>query len=258
MTSTAELQRLLEAAKNDVRAEEAFLAGLLSATVYAHVPRTPPPTGKMQFVQFVRPDNGQTVLPFFSDQAKAQFAGRGRVGIVSMAGRRLLELTQGATLMLNPNDDGYVLYPEEVSALLTDRPLGIFVAEQTTPGETVGLAAPSVPVDALVNALAGYLGKEPAVQAGYLMELHRGKDLADVSLLIALVVLSKEAERIARGSMVAAQPVLQSLTLPLLIMCHTPEEPLPPGYEEAICFYGNPGHASSRIGISQEGGGDSA
>lgn len=237
MTSTQQLRQLLEAARNDVRAEDAFLAGLLAATVYAHVPRTPPPAGRMQFAQFVRPDNGQTVLPFFSDQTKAQFAGRGRVGIVSMSGRRLMELTQGATLMLNPNDDGYVLYPEEVAALLTDRPLGAFVAEQTAPGETVGLAAPSVPVDTLVKVLTGYLGKEPTVHAGYLMELHRGEDLADVSLLVALVVPSKDAERITRGSMVAVQPVVSSLTLPLLFMCHTPGEPLPPGYEQGVRFY---------------------
>lgn len=237
MTSTHALRRLLEAARNDVRAEEAFLTGLLSATVYAHVPPAPLPAGRIQFMQFVRPDNGQTVLPFFSDEAKAQFAGQERVGILSMSGRRLLELTRGATLMLNPNDDGYVLYPEEVAALLTDQPPGSFVTEQTTPGETVCLAAPSVPVDALINALAGYLVKEPAVQAGYLMQMHRGKDLAHVSLLVLLVVSAREAERITRGSMVAAQPVVASLTLPLLFMRQALEEPLPHGYEQGICFY---------------------
>jgi hypothetical protein len=62
-------------------------------------------------------------FPLFTDEAKAQFAACGKAQILAMSGRKLQELTQGATLMLNPNDEQYVL-PEEVIALQTGRPLG--------------------------------------------------------------------------------------------------------------------------------------
>lgn len=237
MTSSQQLQRLLDAAQSDFGAEETLLAELLTATVYAHVPGTLPPGGRAQFMRFVHPNNGQTVLPIFSDQAKAEAASGGRTGIVAMSGRQLLELTRGATLMLNPIDHGYLLYPEEVAALLSGRSIGTFSTEKTIKNETVGTAAPSIPVDVLVTALVDYFSKEPVVQAGYLMELHRGKDLADVSLLVTIVVPSREAERITRASMVAAQPALPSLALPLLVTPHQPEDTLPSAYEQAVCFY---------------------
>ena len=66
------------------------------------------------------------VLPFFSDRKQAEEASVGKVGIVAMSGRRLFELTQGATLMLNPNPDRAALYPPEVSALLAEASPWIF------------------------------------------------------------------------------------------------------------------------------------
>lgn len=69
-----QLEALLEAARTPADpaiakgAEEAFFKALLNCTVYAHVPVEPAPPDRMRFVQFVRPDNSQTVLPFFSDR----------------------------------------------------------------------------------------------------------------------------------------------------------------------------------------------
>ena len=104
MASAKRLQDLLQAARqstgpNEIaRAEDAFFKALLKSTVYAHVPLAPSPPGRMRFVQFVRPDNGQTVLPFFSDREQAEFAAGNVRAIIAMAGRELLELTRGATL----------------------------------------------------------------------------------------------------------------------------------------------------------------
>src|SRR5580698_4725069 len=121
----SQLQTLLEAARSPAtpekarHIEEAVFKALLDSTVFAHVPAGPVPPGRIRFIQFVRPDNKQTVLPFFSDRTQAEEASAGKVGVVAMSGRRLFELTQGATLMLNPNLDQVVLYPPEISALLT-------------------------------------------------------------------------------------------------------------------------------------------
>ena len=80
MASAKLLQDLLQAARQSTerdeiaRAEDAFFRALLKSTVYAHIPLAPSPPGRMRFVQFVRPDNGQTVLPFFSDREQAEVA----------------------------------------------------------------------------------------------------------------------------------------------------------------------------------------
>jgi len=62
---------------------------------------------------------GLLALPFFTEEAKANFAAQVVARVVRMTGRQLMELTRGATLLLNPNDTPHcALYPEEIEALL--------------------------------------------------------------------------------------------------------------------------------------------
>lgn len=114
--STAELERRLERARTHREEELAFFRCLLDAWVYAHVPLSDDHP-RLRLIQFQHPD-GFYAVPFFTSEAKARFAGRGVVRIVKFTGRELLAGTPGATFMLNPNDSGCVLYPEEVEALL--------------------------------------------------------------------------------------------------------------------------------------------
>ena len=88
----------------------------MDAIVYVHAPvsddaRTP------RLVQFRHPD-GFDAIPFFTSLGKAQVAGSAAVKILGVSGRELLAGTRGATLMLNPNDGGVVLYPEEIATWL--------------------------------------------------------------------------------------------------------------------------------------------
>lgn len=99
-TSADELARLMLEALADKAAEPAFFRGLLDATVYAHVPRHDR-SGRLRLIQFTTPE-GLTVLPFFSDEVQAKAAARSAATVVVLMGRQLLELTRGATLMLNP------------------------------------------------------------------------------------------------------------------------------------------------------------
>ena len=94
MTTRSQLVELLKSVRNNPLTEPQFFEALLTATVYAHIPVHQVP-GRIRFVQFNRPDNGQAVLPFFSDQAKAQFAlGASKdVSIYAMDARELFELT---------------------------------------------------------------------------------------------------------------------------------------------------------------------
>ncbi|MBD8898555.1 enhanced serine sensitivity protein SseB C-terminal domain-containing protein [Rhodanobacter sp. DHG33] len=237
------LDALIDAARavstpaESAAAEQAFFNALLDATVYAHVPTEPAPPDRIRFMQFVRPDNGQTVLPFFSDQEQASVAAAGQAAIVAMSGRRLFELTRGATLMLNPNRDHLTLYPPEIGALLEGRPLGVFSHETVKAGEKVGLCPPSVPTDALVLALRSLFEREPSVRAGYLVEVHRGADYSDVLLLLTLVVTKGNVERMVQLTSMA----LRSATpppLPVTMSCVLPDEPLPELCHHGIQFYG--------------------
>lgn len=239
-----DFEALLEAARvpdnpaKAMAAEIAFFRALLGLTVYAHVPADPGPPDRIRFIQFVRPDNGQTVLPFFSDRKQAEQAAAQKVGIVAMTGRRLLELTRGATLMLNPNRDRVALYPPEVSALLDGRPLGYFTHESLEQGEHVGLCPPSVPTDALVPALQALFTREPAVRAAYLVEMHRGAELSDVSLMLTLAVTKGSEERLVQLTSLELNSLSPPPAMAVNMTCVSPDAPPPEYCHHGIQFYG--------------------
>ena len=231
MTSLSERLRRLLADGCPLNDEEAFLQSLLRATLYAHLPLAYAPPGRIQFVQFDRPDNGQRVLPLFTDRQKADFAARGNVRILALPGRKMLALTQGATLMLNPNDEQYTLYPEEVAALRAGRPLG-GISTETVEGAVV--CPPTASVDPLVSVLAPFHASDPLVHASVVMEMRRGPSGDDRALLLIIVTPPAEAERLVRASVVVAQPALASLSLPLLIRAWGLDEPLPMLWEQCV------------------------
>jgi len=220
------------------RTQKAFFRALLEATVYAHVPIEPAPRGQIRFIQFIRPDNGQTVLPFFSDREQAAAAAVGKARIVAMDGRRLFELTRGATLMLNPNHDRVALYPPEISALLEGRTLGFFAAETLNAEEHVGVSLPSVPTENLTIVLRNLYEREPSVRAAYLAEVHRGVDQSDVFLLLTLVVTKGNDERMVQLTSLALSSLLPRMELPMTITCVLPDEGLPELCHHGIQFYG--------------------
>lgn len=222
---TAQLDRLMARAIRDPREESAFFRALLKATVYAHIPltdRIDSSADRIRFVQFHRPDDGQLVLPFFTDEKKARFATGATVRIIAMKGRHLLELTRGATLMLNPNDARCVLYPEEVDTLLRTgfiaRIERFMVEEGTAP--LVGPPTnepPSWLIDALITALA----KLPFVQLAYIAGLYgRTEEPQQTGFLIAIGGDRQYAERAIHAATAVLQPLCQAHEGPAVDMTH--------------------------------------
>jgi len=240
----SQLYELLAAARMSsdfveaARTQEAFFKALLDATVYAHVPLGPAPRDRVRFIQFVRPDNGRTALPFFSDREQAEIAADGKTGIIAMSGRRLFELTRGATLMLNPNYDRLSLYPPEIRALLEGRPIGFFTRETIEADQQVGVCPPSVPTDSLTSVLRNLYEREPSVRAGYLVEVHRGADGTDVFLLLTLVVTKGSDERMVQLTTMELSSLSPELELPLTMTCVLPDESVPELCHYGIQFYG--------------------
>lgn len=110
------LQILIEASAADPAREPEFLAELLEAPLFVHLPLIDE-SDRIRLVQFTRPD-GLSVIPVFSDFDRANKAAQGNVRVGTVPGRDLLAASRGATLMLDPNDTSCTLYPEEIAALL--------------------------------------------------------------------------------------------------------------------------------------------
>ncbi len=245
VASSSKLEVLLEVIRDTKSSEamaqalNAFFIALLDSTVYAHRPSGLLPPGRIRFIQFRRPDNGQTVLPFFTDQAQAEVPLSPNRALISMTGRELFELTRGAMLIMNPNREQATLYPAEVEALLAGRTLGHF-ARQTLPlTRLVDGRPPSVPADELMHVLKECFASEGTVRAGYLVEVqHPPGEPEEPFLLLIVVAPTQHAERLLHAISLAVSTSKASLSLPLTVGLHGVDEELPRICDRGIQFYG--------------------
>jgi hypothetical protein len=185
VTTVTELRRLKQRALADPTREVDYLRALLDATLYAHAPLSDD-SGKLHFLMFTRPD-GLTVIPLFTELAQAQDAARNAARVVPVQGRQMLEATRGAVLMLDPNDVGMTLYPEEVATLLDAGEAAI--APVAAEGPDLELQAPN-PGDAwLMDVIASAIEPIAAVTRVHLAAARPkgSKGEADRLLVIAAV-----------------------------------------------------------------------
>ena len=189
-----ELEAWLERARVNPAEEPAFFRRLLDALVHVHVPVSDD-SGRPRLVQFRHPD-GFDAIPFFTAWEKARFASSSAVKIVQVRGRDLFAGTKGATLMMNPNDGGAVLYPEEVAALLDTG----FVARIEKTPHTQFHVRPAQSAPAWLADLVSQCLKDTSfVMAAYLLEASTSPpEELPPGLLIWLVADLAFAERAAR------------------------------------------------------------
>jgi hypothetical protein len=207
MTTTAELQRLLEASIKDFRAEPAFLRALLDAPLFVHTPKTEPP-GRRQFVMFKSPIDGRHVIPVFTDQAKADWAAQGNVHVLEMNGRALFDLARGATFVLDPNDNWCTLYPEEIERLLCDGTVAS--VQQWAPDEHLDKRVyklDRVP-KLLTRGLGAVLPAIREIEIAYLAGVKDIKGNMPGTLIVALGGDPKLAERSIRTAATALYDVI--------------------------------------------------
>lgn len=155
----------------------------------------------------INPD-GFDALPFFTSESKAALAAGGSARIVTFTGRELLDITRGATLMVNPNDGGAVLYPEEIESLLATGSIVQLKKDPWTSGR-VWFRSPSWQPSWLVPALTRILREQNAVEAAYVIQTAPKDDPSAVSLLIVLAVAPGSAERAARACLTSLQPDIE-------------------------------------------------
>lgn len=196
MTTSTELQRLKQRALAHPTREADYLRALLDATLYAHAPLSDD-SGKRHFLMFARPD-GLTVIPLFTDLARAQDATGNVARVVAVRGRQMLEATRGATLMLDPNDVGMTLYPEEVAMLLDEGESAI--APVAAEGPDLELQEPE-PADAwLMDVIANAVEPIDGVERVHLAAARpKGSTGEADRLLVIAAVSSAWGERASRA-----------------------------------------------------------
>lgn len=198
MTSAVELERLMKCAQTDARADPLFFTALLDATVYAHVPAAVP-CGHKGFLSFRHPQNGVTMVAFFTDERRAQRATEGVARVVALNGRAFMEATRGSTLALNPQDtQTCVLYPEEAGALL-DQGYMAECQKLSLDDDTMRVGRLDKPPGGLLEIVVGVLRELPYVEIAYLAARASDDDSEPASILLAVGCASQFTERTARA-----------------------------------------------------------
>jgi len=216
MNASTSLDDLMEQSIRDFRKEPAFFRALLGATVYAHAPLNDS-SEKLRLVMFKSPDDGELVVPVFTDKAKAEFAARGNVRTIPLTGRTLFEITRGAILMLNPNDARCTLYPEEISELLASGTIAPIQKDQFGENKARCYKLHKLPrplTKALKKSLPDIRGVEVAYAAGLKW---REANLPD-GVVIALGGHPDRAEREVRAVLTALHRTIVAFDQPVDIV----------------------------------------
>ncbi len=223
--NTAELERRLERARTHREEEPAFFRCLLDAKVYAHAPASDDHS-RLRLLQFRHPD-GFHAIPFFTSIEKARPPTGIAAKIIPLLGRQFLELTRGATVMLNPNDGGCVLYPEEVDALLKTGAVARIEKIHLDDDFSYLVSDQANPPFWLMPCLIGLYSQLSFVQVAYLLEVAPPHAPAERTLLIALGVAPEHAERAVRASITEIQPFCAHIDVALDITTFDPAKETP-------------------------------
>ena len=226
MVSERELERRLDLARQNGELEAAFFRCLLNARVYVHAPVSDDHP-RLRLLQFRHPD-GFDAVPFFTSLEKARPPTGITAKIVPLAGRQFLEITRGATVMLNPNDGGCVLYPEEIAALL-DRGTIARVETATLETDRSILITDAEPPPWLGPALIALFESLPFVEVAYLLNVAPSEHPEQRTFLIAIGTEQKHAERAARATITALQSAVAQADIPLDLTWFDPTQD-PPEY----------------------------
>lgn len=193
--SEAELERLFVQAHSSFILEDQFFAKLIDSTVYVHVPVSDD-YQHVRFMQFRHPD-GFDAIPFFTSALRSEKARSKAIRTLRLSCVDLFQVTRGATLMVNPNDGGAVIYPEEVASLLDGRAIETFEKVSLSNGP-VDIRLAQAPPPALLETLRTGAALTPFIKDVYVLEQRAVQGSTQESTL--LVYLGVAAIHMDRGA----------------------------------------------------------
>jgi len=220
---------MLDAIAPNGEGEDAFFRELLVSTVFAQVPSSDD-SGQLRFIQFISPE-GETLLPFFTDQTKARQAGDGSAKVVEFDGRTFFELTLGATLVMNPNDRWCKLYPDEVRVLLDGGTLRPLNKERGAQDEQVELSETVGTPEDILEQLQYQMASLGAVDRGYLADIRRTAVGSVPETALIVLVKKSQTERVCRSLIAVLQRFPPRPGSPALILPFDPTAGLPDWFE---------------------------
>lgn len=207
-TGENELEKLLKLAASESIHRPAFFRALLDATVLVLGDSgQESQDGEMTFsagngvnILHWEKQGGELTIPFFSSletlqQAISQSEGEKEQPFVAMPVRVLFEMTQGASLFLNPKTEyGKEFYPEEVAMLLANggvaKPTEMVVDKETQ----ILLGQPEEYPSVIVDALTKLFSQRKPVRRAFLALMHDKSVDEKPNLLIGLEVEGSEEE----------------------------------------------------------------
>ncbi|GAA0713264.1 SseB family protein [Dokdonella soli] len=225
MTTTEELDALLRRAARDGRADAAFLRAMLSATMYTLAPLSDDHP-RLRLFMYQRSD-GIFFVPLFTDEAKAVASAQGQLRVLSSTGQQLLEISLGAVVIVNPNDEHCTLYPEEIETLLATGRVADIDTEAATAGGHVVVRESAAPPAWLVKRLQTLYAGLSYVEAARLLYIARQEEPEKGVLTVVIVTTSALAERAVRATITAIQEDCRRANLPLDVTFAASDKPGP-------------------------------
>jgi hypothetical protein len=201
MISEEDIQALLQRAPTDAASESAFFRALLDASIYTLAPLSDDHP-RLRLISFKRPD-GVEFIPLFADEAKAAASAEGQLRVVRFCGRAFFEATLGATVVINPNDEHCILYPEEIPGLLATGYVARLEVE-TAPAGVYVEPNPEAPAW-LIERLRKLYAELPYVDAVRLIGAARSNAPERQVLTIVIVTAKSFGERAAHATITALQ-----------------------------------------------------
>ena len=187
------LARALRLASGDPAARPDFYRQLLESEVYVLGPpddgdgeRRVVPGESIAIQHWTRRD-GSPVLPFFTSLEALQRAIDEQCTYFALSARALLEMTRGASLVLDPRSEfGKEFVPAEVESLLAGGFGQAVQRREYAEAAQVLLGQPKQRPVALLEGLAAFLAKRPTVRAAYLALMHEPAVDPDAHLIVGI------------------------------------------------------------------------
>lgn len=198
-----QLEQLLKLAVSHVAHRPAFFSALLDATVYIlgdSLQVSEEGESKLKAeapvnIQHWEKQDGSSVIPFFSSLTRLQNAVERQQPFIAMPARVLFDITQGATLFLNPQAEyGKEFFPEEISLLLSSGGMLQPAERYIDPETQVLLGQPAEYPSVMVDALTILFSQRKSVRRAFLALIHDSAVDQQPNLLIGLEVEGDAAE----------------------------------------------------------------
>jgi hypothetical protein len=173
----------------------AFYQVLFESDIYALIRAGDAPTqeGRVRFVMWTGED-GQQVIPFFSNRAAVRRALNANTQALRVNGRVFLESCRGAFVVLNPNERYFCrLTPSELALLLDTGSPNLAEDYVTTRDMQVEIAMPDAPPE-MLTSLSLLFAQEPAVERAFLVTLRSDESAPPVWLVAAFIATDDAAQ----------------------------------------------------------------